>query len=140
MAVGHGVVAWDLVGELHGAWQLDLDGSNQGLLEVDAPLWLVGGGGDLLDLPGFPLSLHRRLQEHLESPRGWRGGGGTQCPPVERLGNTQLSGDVKPVEGGQRRKWPTSESNFEDPRTWHASAGQLVLLGQENEMVRNNFF
>merc|ERR1719268_196245 len=42
VAVGHGMGAWDLVGELHGGWQLDLDGSNQGLLEVDAPLWLVG--------------------------------------------------------------------------------------------------
>ena len=61
VAVGRGVGTWDLVGELHGGWQLDLDGSNQGLLEVDAPLWLVGGEGDLLDLPGFHLSLHRRL-------------------------------------------------------------------------------
>ena len=104
--MGHGVVAWDLVGELHGAWQLDLDGSNQGLLEVDAPLWLVGGEGDLLDLPGFHLSLHRRLQEHLESLRDWRGGGGHQCPPVERFGSTQLLVEVVELD--------VPESDLED--------------------------
>merc|ERR1712013_944741 len=98
--------AWDLVGELHGGWQLDLDGSNQGLLEVDAPLWLVGGEGDLLDLPGFHLSLHRRLQEHLESLRDWRGGGGHQCPPVERFGSTQLLVEVVELD--------VPESDLED--------------------------
>merc|ERR1712013_36571 len=68
--------------------------------------WLVGGEGDLLDLPGFHLSLHRRLQEHLESLRDWRGGGGHQCPPVERFGSTQLLVEVVELD--------VPESDLED--------------------------
>merc|ERR1719341_372497 len=94
VTLGHRVGTWDGVGKLGGSWQLNLDGSNQGFLEVDAPLGLVSGESDLLDLPGLHLSLDGGLEEHPESLGDWSSGGGHHCPPVQRLRTSQLLVEV----------------------------------------------
>merc|ERR1711887_244132 len=90
VAMGHWVVTWDGVGKLGDSWQLNLDGSNQGFLEVDAPFGLVSRESDLLDLPGLHLSLDRGLEERPESLGDWSSGGCHHCPPVQGLRTSQL--------------------------------------------------